>query len=70
MVAMEMERFRRNMAMMAAGSGAGSGKVTEGEEQGAGGRKGGSAERWAAIRGFISQTLEKREDTNVQMGQR
>ena len=73
LVAMEMERFGKNMAMMAAGSKGGKGDTSrsddkiEGEEQGAGSRSSGSAQRWAAIRGFISQTMEKRNDASVQM---
>lgn len=65
LVAMERERFGRNMALMAAGgtvasadAGSGMGKIEE--DWGVG--KGGSKERWAAIRGFISQTMERRAD--------
>ena len=64
LVGMEMERFGRNLAELAAGrakvvDGDQLGVVgTEGQEGGAAG--GGSRERWAAIRGFIAQTMEKR----------
>lgn len=64
MVAMEMERFGKNMALMAAGSNTAVREEQEGEVRGGGCgvvvREGGSAERWAAIRGFISQTMERR----------
>lgn len=70
LVAMERERFARNLAAMAS-SGSGSrnatvdgGMVVEGEverEEGDG-TKGRSAERWAAIRGFICQTMERRPE--------
>ncbi len=70
LVAMEMERFAKNMALMSAaptsskntGIGASSGQEIGGVE-GDGrmeGVKGGTADRWAAIRGFISQTMERR----------
>lgn len=60
-VAMERERFARNLAEMARG---GDGKM---DVEGNGGeweREGkkvesGSAERWAAIRGFIRERMER-----------
>ncbi len=76
---MERERFARNLAEMAAGSvaaqnatgvdgrmvvdegGGGGGGGTEGDNGMKGGS--GSAERWAAIRGFIRQTMERRPET-------
>lgn len=66
LVAMEMERFGKNMARMAAGSSAPNVAPRGEQEGGMGGggdgnvvAKGSSAERWAAIRGFISQTMER-----------
>lgn len=55
-VAMERERFARNLARMAAGRDGGVGGGGGGEEEGAG--KG----RWAAIRGFIEETMERRPE--------
>jgi len=71
-VAMEMERFAKNMALMSAaptsskntGIGASNGQEMVGVE-GDGkmeAMKRGTADRWAAIRGFISQTMERRGD--------
>ncbi|KAL2037059.1 hypothetical protein N7G274_010186 [Stereocaulon virgatum] len=64
-----MERFGRNMARMCAGSAkvedGGASEVSMGglgESQGGGAAKGSSKERWAAIRAFIAQTMERRED--------
>lgn len=66
LVAMEMERFGKNMARMAARSGVSNTAQGEDQEGGVGDgavvAKGSSAERWAAIRGFISQTMERRPD--------
>lgn len=58
LVAMERERFARNLAEMAASRSASAdgGMIVGGE----GGKEGGSKERWAAIRGFIEQTMERR----------
>ena len=65
LVAMETERFRKNMARMAAGS-AGTGRADSTANLGGKDNlediSGRSAERWAAIRGFISQTMERRPD--------
>jgi len=58
---MEMERFGKNMALMAAGASVE--RTALGDDPGRGGDVGGkesSKERWAAIRGFISQTMERR----------
>lgn len=62
-VAMERERFARNLAEMARG---GDGKMAvegnggEGEGEGEGKKvESGSAERWAAIRGFIRERMER-----------
>ncbi|CAF9908293.1 MAG: hypothetical protein ALECFALPRED_004372 [Alectoria fallacina] len=69
LVAMERERFARNLAAMASGSGSrdaalDGGMVVEGKGEGeeGDGTKGRSAERWAAIRGFICQTMERRPE--------
>ncbi len=64
LVGMEMERFGKNLAELAAGRS----KVVDGDQPGVEGIESqeGSAvesrsrERWAAIRGFIAQTMEKR----------
>ena len=66
-VAMERERFSRNLAEMAKrpkmdrsrGDGGKQGVVAENAEEVESGS--GSAERWAAIRGFIMGTMEMRE---------
>jgi hypothetical protein len=50
---MERERFGRNMAQLAAGS-----AQVSGEEA----QKAATANRWAALRGFISQTLEQKPE--------
>ena len=50
---MEKERFGKNMAQLAAGS-----IVTASE----GAQKTATSNRWAALRGFISQTLEQKPD--------
>lgn len=67
LVAMEMDRFKKNMALMAAGSTirnqeseVGNEKMSETHELER--NQGGSRERWAAIRSFISQTMERRPD--------
>ena len=66
LVGMEMERFGRNLAELAAGrtnvvDGQQSGVVeTEGQEGEAVGAT--SRGKWAAIRGFIAQTMERRAD--------
>ena len=67
LVAMERERFARNLAAMASGSGSrdatvDGGMVVEGQREGGDETKGRSAERWAAIRGFICQTMERRPE--------
>lgn len=77
LVAMEMERFGKNMALMSAGSIKPEAKKENGdtmagieESPGQEGTaiKGSSAERWAAIRGFIAQTMEQREDGEAIVG--
>jgi hypothetical protein len=50
---MERERFGKNMAQLAAGS-----AQVSGEEA----QKTATANRWAALRGFISQTLEQKPE--------
>ena len=64
LVDMEMERFGRNLAELAAGRA----NVVDGDQPGVVGSENqergvvgsGSRERWAAIRGFIAQTMERR----------
>ena len=77
LVAMEMERFGKNMALMAAGSGSTAAHGGEGtreemaageEEEREGRRVGSSAERWAAIRQLISKTMERRPEEEVVSG--
>lgn len=55
---MERERFGKNMAQLAAGSV--ESPVVEGQEATA--PASGTAGRWAALRGFISQTLEQKPE--------
>ena len=71
LVAMEMERFGKNMALMSAGStkpearkenGDAMAGIEGSQSQEENATKGSSAERWAAVRGFIAQTMEQRED--------
>jgi hypothetical protein len=50
---MERERFGKNMAQLAAGSAQASGEEAQ---------KTATANRWAALRGFISQTLEQKPE--------
>lgn len=65
---MERERFGRNLAEMAKGSGDGSSRG-DGDKEGmvagtaevGSGSVNGSKERWAAIRGFIKERMEMRE---------
>lgn len=71
---MERERFARNLAEMSAGSAsrdvtAEGGMVVDGKV-GDDGTKGGSKERWAAIRGFISQTMERRPEGEAGVGKK
>ncbi|KAF6235245.1 hypothetical protein HO173_006439 [Letharia columbiana] len=77
LVAMERERFAKNLAQMAAGrvsvpgpaDADGGVMIVDGREEGEGTKKGrGSADRWAAIRGFISQTMERRVGGEVGVG--
>jgi len=72
LVAMERERLGKNMALMSTGATALENRREAGKEEemgggnsGAAARERGSAERWAAIRGFISQTMERRLDEVV-----
>ena len=53
----EKERFEKNMARMLGGGEVGEG-VGEGRKEGS--LK--SGEGWKALRGFIEQTMERRED--------
>ena len=67
LVAMERDRFARNLAEMCAGSSSASQDPAasaegEGVVGGAVGAERGSADRWAAIRGFISQTMDRRPE--------
>ena len=65
-VGMEMERFGKNLAELAAGRT----NVVDGDQPGVVGIESqegaavgsGSRERWAAIRGFIAQTMERRDE--------
>ena len=50
---MERERFGKNMAQLAAGTAQASGEEAQ---------KTATANRWAALRGFISQTLEQKPE--------
>jgi hypothetical protein len=50
---MERERFGKNMAQLAAGN------AQEGGEEA---QKAATSNRWAALRGFISQTLEQKPE--------
>lgn len=67
LVGMEMERFGKNLAELAAGRA----NVVNGEQAGVVGSEGqvggavgvASREKWAAIRGFIAQTMERRADS-------
>ena len=75
LVAMEMERFKKNMALMSAGS-TSTGMVVDETQmaQGSAGDEaasavnGSSAERWAAIRGFIAQTMERKGSGEAVVG--
>ena len=60
-MAMERERFARNLALMSGGPPGVAGEVVDGG-RGEVASGSGSTERWAAIRGFISQTMERRID--------
>ena len=67
LITMEMERFKKNMALMATGTteidnGDTMGSEMSQDESGETKRVGGIAERWAAIRSFISQTMERRPE--------
>lgn len=63
LVADERERFAKNLALMAAGSGTVSAGATPDVDMAGDRKEKGSADRWAAIRGFISQTMETRVGT-------
>ncbi|KAL9074976.1 MAG: hypothetical protein Q9161_001906 [Pseudevernia consocians] len=80
LAAMERERFARNLAEMAAGSSSSSSSFSSSQNATADGRmiidggregdgtRGGSADRWAAIRGFIRQTMERRPGGGAGVG--
>lgn len=75
LVAMERQRFARNLAEMCAGSSPASQDAVAGGERGGvvgGGVEAerGSADRWAAIRGFIRQTMERRPEGKDMVGQK
>ncbi|KAM0796899.1 ribosome biogenesis protein SLX9-domain-containing protein [Usnea florida] len=75
LVAMERERFAKNLAEMCAGSSSASqDAVASGEGEGVVvggvGAERGSADRWAAIRGFISQTMERRPEGKDMVGKK
>jgi hypothetical protein len=60
----ERERFGRNMAQLAAGVGKDSGveMQVEGQEGVVVKETSATASRWAALRGFIEQTMEQKEE--------
>jgi hypothetical protein len=62
----ERERFARNMAQLAAGVAKEDKEEmqVEGQEngEGRGEQKSATANRWAALRGFIEQTMEQKEE--------
>lgn len=61
---MERERFGRNLAQLTAGSGK-EGENVNGmavEDEGAQSQTSSTATRWAALRGFILQTMEQKEE--------
>lgn len=60
----ERERFGRNMAVLTAVQET-SATAVEGDKQGHGGATA-TAGRWAALRGFIGQTLEVKEEFKTQ----
>lgn len=75
LVAMERERFARNLAEMCAGEPSASRNGVAGGEGGGVavggvGAERGSADRWAAIRGFISQTMERRPEGKAMVGKK
>ena len=59
----ERERFGRNMAQLVGGIGKeeNDGEMQVERQEGEKGSSG-TASRWAALRGFISQTLEQKEE--------
>ena len=77
LVAMEMERFGKNMALMSAGSTKPEARKENGDTmagiEGIQSQEeyatiGSSVERWAAIRAFIAQTMEQRENGEAVVG--
>jgi hypothetical protein len=55
----ERARFARNLAQLSGGADAGSSRAEQGAIQ---------SNRWAALRGFIGQTLERRADVSINGG--
>jgi hypothetical protein len=60
----ERERFGKNMAQLTAGAAKGNTGVmqVEGQEETKEQQPSSTASRWAALRGFISQTMEQKEE--------
>lgn len=60
---MERDRFGRNLAQLTAGSGKNDvGKMAVEGAEAMGLEANPTASRWAALRGFISQTMEQKEE--------
>ena len=59
---MEKERFGKNMAQMVARTATASTTIVEGSEAVAANGRGASSNRWAALRGFIQQTMERKPE--------
>lgn len=59
---MEKERFGKNMAQMVTGTATAAPKSAEGSMAGAANGGGASSARWAALRGFIQQTMEQKPE--------
>lgn len=59
---MEKERFGKNMAQMVTGTATAATKSAEGSMAGAANGGGASSSRWAALRGFIQQTMEQKPE--------
>lgn len=72
LVAMERERFARNLAEMCAEPSIASQNATNGGARSVERVEGerGSADRWAAIRGFICQTMERRPEGEAVVGKK
>lgn len=62
---MERERFGKNMAQMIGGTTASPSEITNGAETATKEKSDGSSTRWAALRGFIQQTMEQKPEFKV-----